>query len=73
VRSLSLDAVQAALCLRACSITYKFLPVLPLMRYRTVVKVDARELHTVLLNVCEFRENRRRECRTLLMGVSEVT
>jgi hypothetical protein len=37
------------------------------------VKFAVRHLHVMLLSILEFGENRRREGRTFLMGVNEIT
>ena len=41
--------------------------------YPILIKISIRDLHVMLLGICEFRENWRSEGRTFLMGVSFIT
>ena len=38
-----------------------------------MVKIGVRHQHIILLKMCEFRENRRRLDRILLIGVDDMT
>lgn len=37
------------------------------------VKFGVRDLHLILLRICEFRKNRLEECCTFLVGVNEIS
>ena len=50
-----------------------FTPVIDMRLDRFGEKFGKRHLHVMLLNVYEFREKRRTECRTFLRGVHEIT
>ena len=65
---LELSVSFVKICLVIAKYVNTFPPALPTFTVRFCEIVLKMSAHTLLLNVCEFRENRRTEGRALLTG-----
>jgi hypothetical protein len=64
----NIDFVETILCGREQRTSCLYFPHYSLIRVKSVTT----DLHRTIVTICEFRENRRKECCTLLVGVTGV-